>query len=171
MGADRVGIVDELSGILAERKGNIEESKMAVLGGEFAVMMLVSMEAPLLEELRGHVADLETRLGLKIGLVPTHGPASTEEGRPYILETVSLDGRGIVYSVSSLLHRLGINIEDMETVTRPAPLTGAPLFIMKASSVLGPGHSVAALKRELERLEADRDLDISLKPLLPSNPE
>ncbi len=73
--------------------------------------------------------------------------------------------------MSSLLHRLGINIEDMETVTRPAPLTGAPMFIMKASIVLGPGHSVAALKRELERLEADRDLDISLKPLLPSNPE
>jgi glycine cleavage system transcriptional repressor len=98
-------------------------------------------------------------------------PEPFEGGRPYVLETVSLDGRGIVYSVSSVLHRLGINIEDMETVTRAAPLTGAPMFLMKASIVLGPNHAVATLKRELEKLEAEQDLDISLKPLLPSTPE
>ena len=51
IGADRVGIVDDLSGLVSEGGGNIEESKMAVLGGEFAVMMLVSIEAEALDSL------------------------------------------------------------------------------------------------------------------------
>ena len=41
IGPDRVGIVDDVSGAVSEGSCNIEESKMAVLGGEFAVIMLV----------------------------------------------------------------------------------------------------------------------------------
>lgn len=42
-GPDRMGIVDEVMGLLLERGGNVETSRMARLGGEFAVLMLVSM--------------------------------------------------------------------------------------------------------------------------------
>ena len=42
VGPDRVGIVDDISGSVTAAACNIEESKMAVLGGEFAVIMLVS---------------------------------------------------------------------------------------------------------------------------------
>ena len=44
-GPDRIGIVDEVTGLLLERGGNVETSRMARLGGEFAVLMLVSMPA------------------------------------------------------------------------------------------------------------------------------
>ncbi|HTX73786.1 MAG TPA: ACT domain-containing protein [Rectinemataceae bacterium] len=171
MGPDRVGIVDELSGLLSERGGNIEESRMAVLGSEFAVMMLVSMDAAQLEGLRSRIPELEARFGLTVVLKPTGSPELAQGGRPYLLETISLDGSGIVHAVSSVLHRMGINIENMETETQSAPLTGAPMFRMKASIILGPHHSVAALKREFDRLEAAQDLDISLRPLVPARPE
>ena len=166
-----MGIVDEISGLIAQRKGNIEESKMAVLGSEFAVMMLVSLDSTLFEGLRKDMPELESRLGLKIGLVPTGAPRLPEGGRPYLLETVSLDGYGIVHAVSSVLHRLGINIEEMSTDTQAAPLTGAPMFRMKASVILGPGQSAASLRREFEALGAERDLDIDLRPLQPARPE
>src|SRR3954463_6083655 len=42
-GPDRIGIVDEVTGLLLDRGGNVETSRMARLGGEFAVLMLVSM--------------------------------------------------------------------------------------------------------------------------------
>lgn len=177
IGADRVGIVDDLSGMISEGGGNIEESKMAVLGGEFAVIMLVSMEGPALESLVARTADTESRLGLKIGVVRT-SPGSGDpggapgglayKGRPYSLETVSLDGKGIVHSVSAVLRKYGINIEDLETRTDMAPLTGAPLFRMKANIVVGPSVAVSALRRELEELQAAQDLDIVLMPLVPS---
>ena len=166
VGADRVGIVDDLSGIVAEAGGNIEESKMAVLGGEFAVIMLVSIEAKALDSMVAGTAGIEASLGLKFGIKPTRAATSMAQGRPYSLETVSLDGRGIVHSVSAVLRRHGINIEDLETSTDSAPLTGASLFRMNANIVLGSGVSVLALRHELELLQVDQDLDISLTPLV-----
>ena len=168
IGADRVGIVDDLSGLVSSSGGNIEESKMAVLGGEFAVMMLVSMNEGALETLASSADEIEARLGLKLGIVRTREEAAQERGRPYSLETVSLDGRGIVHAVSAVLRRHGINIEDLETSTDRAPLTGAPLFRMKANVVLGQGVSVSALRRDLEELEASQDLDIVLMPIVPT---
>jgi glycine cleavage system transcriptional repressor len=174
IGADRLGIVDDLSGLVSEGGGNIEESKMAVLGGEFAVMMLVSMDAAALDALIARTEEIESRLSLKIGVKVTGegnregGLAASERGRPYSLETVSLDGKGIVHSVSAVLRKHGINIEDLETRTERAPLTGAPLFRMKADIVLGPGVAIGALRRELEELEAAQDLDIVLMPLVPA---
>jgi glycine cleavage system transcriptional repressor len=172
IGADRVGIVDDLSALLSE--GNIEESKMAVLGGEFAVMMLVSMEDAALEALIARTPEIETSLDLKIGVKITRasareaGIAASERGRPYALETVSLDGKGIVHSVSAVLRAYGINIEDLETRTELAPLTGAPLFRMKADIVIGPDVAIGALRRELEELQAAQDLDIVLTALVPA---
>jgi glycine cleavage system transcriptional repressor len=170
IGADRVGIVDDISGLVSEGGGNIEESKMAVLGSEFAVMMLVSMEAQALEALIARTGEIEGRLALKIGVKPTleGGSEGLERGRPYSLETVSLDGKGIVHSVSAVLRKYGINIEDLETRTDRAPLTGAPLFRMKANVVLGEGVAISALRRELEELQAAQDLDIILMPLVPT---
>ena len=174
IGADRVGIVDDLAGLLSEGGGNIEESKMAVLGGEFAVMMLVSMEDSALDALIARSPEIESRLGLKIGVKMTRASAreagirASERGRPYALETISLDGKGIVRSVSAVLRAYGINIEDLETRTELAPLTGAPLFRMKADIVIGPDVAIGALRRELEELQAAQDLDISLTALVPA---
>jgi glycine cleavage system transcriptional repressor len=179
IGADRVGIVDDLSGLVSE--GNIEESKMAVLGGEFAAMMLVSIEAAALDALIARIPEIESSLGLKIGVKVTRAgarenareavSADSDRGRPYALETVSLDGKGIVHSVSAVLRKYGINIEDLETRTGLAPFTGAPLFRMKADIVVGPGVAVGALRRELEELQAAQDLDIVLTPLAPARRE
>lgn len=166
VGSDRVGIVDDLSGLIAEAGGNIEESKMAVLGGEFAVIMLISMDAKILADFLAKADAMEGALGLKLSVRPTESAPGAGLGRPYSLETVSLDGRGIVHSVSVVLRKHGINIEEMDTSTDSAPLTGASLFRMNANVVIGPGVSVVALRRELEALQADQDLDISLTPLV-----
>ncbi len=168
IGADRVGIVDDISGIISASGGNIEESKMAVLGGEFAVMILVSIEAEALEALVARTGEIEARFSLKLGVRPTRERSDSEGGRPYVLETVSLDGRGIVHSVSAVLRKYGINIEDLETSTDRAPLTGAPIFRMKANVVLGRAVAIGALRRELEELQAAQDLDILLMPLVPA---
>jgi len=168
IGADRVGIVDDLSGVVAEAGGNIEESKMAVLGGEFSVMMLVAMDAASAAAMEAGIPAVESSLGLRIGLKRTGETPNIEGGRPYSVETVSLDGKGIVHAVSAVLRHRGINIEELETRTERAPLTGAPLFRMKADIVVGPGVSVSALRRELEELQAGQDLDVVLTPLVPA---
>ena len=39
IGSDRIGVVDDVSEVVELTACNIEESKMSVLGGEFAVMI------------------------------------------------------------------------------------------------------------------------------------
>ena len=41
-GPDRIGIVEGVTKLLVDRDGNVEMSRMARLGGEFAILMLVS---------------------------------------------------------------------------------------------------------------------------------
>src|ERR1035437_1282499 len=99
IGPDRVGIVDDLASQVATRGGNIEESKMAILGGEFAAVMLVCLEPSQVKNLAASLPDLENSLGLRLELKQTSKPDILRNGRPYILESVSLDTPGIVHSV------------------------------------------------------------------------
>jgi glycine cleavage system transcriptional repressor len=168
IGTDRVGIVDDISGAVAAGSCNIEESKMAVLGGEFAVIMLVSGSPQAVQALSDQLPGLGSRLGLAIGCRRTHEPRPVEAGRPYLLEAVSLDTPGIVHAVTAVLRGHGVNIEDLETDTAAAPWTGAPMFRMKGHLVAGPSVQVASLRQDLARLEKDHDLDISLKPVFPA---
>ena len=64
-GPDRIGIVENVTGLLVARGGNVEVSRMARLGGEFAILMLVSIPVE-------HVADLRCSTPTEAGrrLVP-----------------------------------------------------------------------------------------------------
>ncbi len=165
VGPDRVGIVDDLSGAVTKAGCNIEESKMAVLGGEFAVIMLVSGPAGSIDTLCRSLPGMGASLSLHVECRPTSEPRAGEQGRPYLLEAVSLDTPGIVHSVTAILRGHGINIEDLETDTAAAPWTGAPMFRLKAHLVVGPSSSIAQLKDDLARLQKEHDLDIVLKPV------
>jgi glycine cleavage system transcriptional repressor len=172
VGADRVGIVDDISGAVSAAGCNIEESKMAVLGGEFAVIMLVSGPAGSVDSIARSAPALGEKLGLLVGCHPTHEPraksafgGAEEKGRPYLLKAVSLDTPGIVHAVTAVLRRHEVNIEDLETETAAAPWTGAPMFRLTAHLVVGPSVSIGGLKNELAHLQQQLDVDIVLKPV------
>ncbi len=167
VGADRVGIADDLAEIVTRNRCNIEESKMAVLGGEFAVIMLVSGEPEDLHSLSEEIHQRENKLGLQIFVKNTSGPTIPSGGIPYILQTTSQDTPGIVHAVTSILRRYNINIEDLETETSFAPWSGAPLFHMHARILIPHGVPVHTLKEELLSLEMQQDLHVELKPFFP----
>ncbi len=165
IGKDRVGIVDDLSEVILERGCNIEESKMALLGGEFVSILLVSGEQTDIGRLVDELPKLGASVGLSIELKSTEPPHPNAEGRPYMLESISLDTPGIVHAVTTILRREGINIEDLETETAAAPWTGAPMFVMKARIAVPAGLSVRKLRAELDELSSEHDLDIRLNPI------
>lgn len=57
---------------------------------------------------------------------------------PYQIEVVGADHEGIIYEIAQHLAGQGINIEDMETTTAPAPMSGTPLFKMQATILVPP---------------------------------
>ncbi len=165
IGTDRVGIVDDLTASILEEQCNIEESRMAVLGGEFAVMLLLSGSPEHIEALIEASERIAGELDLHIAMKPTVAPKAKPGMRPYTIESVSLDTPGIVHAVTALLRRHRINIENLETDTTAAPWTGAPMFVMRAGISIPAEVSLATLREEIETLETEQNLDIRLTPV------
>jgi glycine cleavage system transcriptional repressor len=164
-GTDRVGIVDEITRSLLELGGNIESSRMARLGGEFAVLMLVSLPADKSEELQKTVADLISR-GYKVTTTATnHNGTETHPGwLPYQIEVHGADHEGIVNNIAHALAQQGISIESMDTGNSRAPNSGALLFTMKALILVPPGLDEHRWQEELENIGLDQHVDITFSP-------
>ena len=164
IGPDRPGLVDEISAFLAARKINIEDSRMAVLGGEFAVILLASGEPGLTEKLRGELAALEKSTGLTILIKPTLAPQDRKvmPAMPHRLVATSMDHPGIVHEITSILHKRNINIESMDTRVTNAPLSGAPIFKMRCVINVPVGEKLSSVRKEMEKLADRMDIDIEI---------
>lgn len=127
-GEDKIGLVQRFTSRIAEAGCNIEESRMAVLGGQFAILMLISGPWNALTKLEDRLAQIGTELGLAI----THKRTRPAERKtpliPYRVNVVAMDHPGIVHSLADFFARQGINIEELATETYPAPHTGTPMF-------------------------------------------
>ncbi|MCK5736894.1 MAG: amino acid-binding protein [Spirochaetaceae bacterium] len=165
MGHDRVGLADDIVSWIESAGGNVEGSKMSVLGGEFAVIILVSGKAGSVEKLISEADAQSDSIGVKLCATTTSAPHAIEGGRPYLVESFSLDSPGIVHSITHEIRSLGISIEDLDTSSSPAPWTGAPVFKMKARVILPSSQSVADFRDHMENLAHERDLDIRLEPV------
>ena len=162
-GPDRIGIVDEMTGLLLERDGNVETSRMARLGGEFAVLMLVSMPEAGFSDLNRALETL-TDPGYKVTTTLTgHTYAQSHRGwLPYKIEVEGADHEGIIHEVAHYLSEHGISIESMESESTPAPTSGAPLFAMTALVVVPPDLSATNWQAGLQSIGGRMNLDISI---------
>ena len=138
-GHDRVGIVKEITNALVKHGGNVESSRMARLGGEFAMLALISLEEKDIPSFDADLKKLRAE-GFQITLLQTEdGHARKYEGwLPYQIEVMGADHEGIIYEISHHLAQQGINFEDVETTTTPAPMSGTPLFKMQAVVLVPP---------------------------------
>jgi len=162
-GPDRIGIVEELTGLLLERGGNVETSRMARLGGEFAVLMLVSMPSGRADGLADGLGSL-TAQGYKATITPSGRTyAEAHPGwLPYRIEVRGADHEGIIHEVAHYLSSRGISIEAVESESTPAPTSGAPLFAMTAEVVVPPGLSGEGWQAGLEEIGGRMNLDIGV---------
>ena len=137
---------------------------VTILGGEFAVIMLVTGSKGIAGSLGAVLRAAGDSLGLAVTVKQTKGPAKPE-GLPYIIESISLDTPGIVRAISGVLRARGINIEDLESSVLAAPLSGSPMFSMRIGINITPGTRLNALREDLSKIAAQHDLDIEIRPL------
>jgi len=138
-GEDRVGLVQRFTSRIAEATCNIEDSRMALLGGHFAIIMLVSGRWDALSKLEDKLDQLGAELELAIIHKRTRDLERKEALVPYHIEVVAMDHPGIVHSLAEFYSRQGINIEEVDTGTYPAPHTGTTMF--RVDMVVGiPGN-------------------------------
>ena len=164
-GHDRPGIVEEISQWLADQGGNIQESRMAQLGGEFATIIFVEGPADIANRLD------ETRAGFeaKSRLTVITRPVSASPAAPsqpvlrYILKGTALDHPGIVAAVTRLLNRSGVNIVSAETYTTSAPFSGAPIFHFEMEVDLPSDLPARKLRAELDTQAEAENIDYTLE--------
>lgn len=165
LGNDRPGIVDELSKIIADHDCNIEDSRMSVLGGEFAVMLLVSGNWNTIAKLEGHLPTLEQKLGMTIICKNTERRKQSKNIVPYLAEVISMDHPGIVNNLANFFSTRNINIEELITSNYAAAHTGTPMFSVHIEIGVPTDISIAELRESFMEFCDNLNLDAILEPL------
>jgi glycine cleavage system transcriptional repressor len=162
VGPDQVGLVEKISEFIARYGGNIEDSKMAVFCGEFAVILLISSEGGGLFKIANHYRDLEVETGLAISIKTPSARKTAEAFLPYALTASCMDHPGIVYQISGILSSFGINIESMETKTYAAPVSGTPIFRLEADISVPTKTNINSLRERFAGIQREENIDIEL---------
>lgn len=164
-GEDRVGIVDTLSGRIADSGCNIEESRMAVMGDQFALIMLISGPWNALSKLEGQMDALGDQLGLALIHKRTSQRDRSQPAVPYIVEVVAMNHPGIVHNLAAFFAKKGINIEELRTDTYQAPHTGTTMFSIAMTVGIRADIHIPALRGSFLDYCDDLNLDASFEPV------
>lgn len=165
LGEDRPGIVNALSKAVMEHGCNIEDSRMTVLGGEFAAMLLVEGKWNTLAKIENALSEIERQLGLTIIAKRTGERSSAANLLPYAVDVISMDHPGIVNNLAGFFADRSINIEDMATSTYAAAHTGTPMFSVHMTVGIPADMHIGGLREEFMDYCDGLNLDAVLEPL------
>ncbi len=164
VGPDRRGIVEKITALMLDYQANIEESRMARLGGEFAVIMLLTLPGEKEEALLAGLDSLKEHGLTTIIRQTSLSRVKRFQGYlPYEISVFGADHEGIVHEVGRYLTSARMNIETMDTRVTKAPITGAPLFSMYATVQSPPELTVSQLRSNLAELGDELGVDIEVK--------
>lgn len=166
IGADRPGLVDSVSKFILQCGCNLEDSRMAILGGEFAMLILVTGDCAAVDKLMKGAQKAGEKAGLAIHARRTKAPgeAAPKGTLPYEIKAFSMDHPGIVQRVANFLAERKVNIRALDTRVTNAPVTGLPLFSLHATIDVPAQQNVAEIRRELGKIAAQENIDIELTP-------
>ncbi len=149
LGHDRPGIIADVTGVLADLGGNLEDSSMTLLRGHFAWTLVVSLDtdpATVAARLQHLTAE-----GLVVSVLPVPDPEDVAgHGSAWLLSVHGADRPGIVSGLTGVVAAAGGNITDLTT------RLGAGLYLLVAEVELPEGADVdrlaARIAAEAERL-------------------
>lgn len=157
VGADRPGIVAAVAEVLHDIGGNVEDSAMTILGGHFAIVLLVAspVDGARLHEALAGVAD---DLGLTVSVSDAAGRRD-EAQATHLLSVYGADKPGILAGITRALADQHANITDLET--RVLDPDDEPVYAMVVEVVVRPGDEAqvsASLDEACEVLGVDHTL-------------
>ncbi len=161
IGADRPGIVAGVAEALHGLGGNIEDSAMTVLGGHFAMMLLVATDASN-DELRASLGSVAANLDLT--LTVNEVGEGHEAGEPtHVLSVYGADHPGILAGVTKALAEARVNITNVETrILSPG---AEPVYAMLLELVLPDGIHAEQVEPILETVCDELEVDHTLRTL------
>jgi len=166
---DRPGIVADTTEVLYRLGCNIADSSCTMLGGDFAIILIVTHEKPFT---KARLADefrlLQERTGLAVHLRTLHEEElyrPSEEGELCLISVYGSDQPGIVYRVTRALADNRINITDLNT--RLIGTREEPVYVLMLEAILPAGLTVDSTSAMLEPLRKELNVEIGVRAITP----
>ncbi len=165
VGRDRPGIVAAVSGVLYEADCNIEDSEMARLGGDFALMLMLRLPAGLTSQQLGEtLTSVRDEFGLWLHLadVPPEEAAEPKQDHPrHVIHVYGADRKGIVHRITRHLAENSINITNLHTEVIHHD---TPLYVMMIELEVPRFVDAGAVQEELEKIGKQIGVDVTMRP-------
>ena len=148
-GKDKPGLVSKITKIIQSYNGNIEVSKMIQLESDFTLLMLIKIKNEEIEDL------FKTLNNLNDLVITGRETKEKEYSNNYLQYSFSIvvsDNEGIIYIFSNLFKKHNINIINMDTFVKNAPITGSPIFVLESILMLPNKIKLESFKKDLNEL-------------------
>lgn len=165
LGRDRSGIVHDLTEQVVDCACNIVDSRMTVLGGEFAILMMVEGSWSAVAKLEHMLPGLEKKLELTIISRRTEDQKKEQAALPYSVDVVSMDHPGIIYQLANFFSSRNINIQDLYTDSYHAAHTGTMMFSANITIGVPTSMHIGRLRDEFFEFCDALNLDAVLEPV------
>ncbi|GAC1409274.1 MAG: amino acid-binding protein [Actinomycetota bacterium] len=160
VGPDRPGIIAEVTKVLLHAGANIEDSRSALLGGQFVMMLIVAADsAPHVMEQT--LSDATRRMGLIVSVrAVEESSRSASQDAPWVLSVYGADHPGIVYRITAALAAAAVNVTDLATHVAQGE---QPIYIMLMELRIPANVDAQSLEQELKMIATAEGVDISLR--------
>jgi len=165
VGPDRTGIVERLSQEVVRQGGNLEDSRMAVLGGEFAVIMLVSIDDARRDTLQAGISAAAAELGMLVLSKETETRKAHGQGVPFRVTVRGMDHEGIVHEIVHHMAGQGVSIETLESHVSEGAFTGTAIFAMDMRITAPAAVSLVDIRTRLSEAGDRLNVDVEVEPL------
>lgn len=173
VGKDKPGIVAGLTHLLSDCGGNIEDSTMTLLAGEFAMILIVSLPDDVAyQRLAAQLPNIEQTLQISLSVQPARDILAedilSEEQRAQAQQSVmisvaGIDHTGITAQVTQLLADQHVNISDLNAQRIPGE--HGPVYIMMIEAQLPVALSAEGLQAFLVPLASTLAVEIRVNPI------
>ncbi len=162
IGPDRPGIVKTISRVIHQAGANLEDSRMAILAKEFALLVLFSGTTESIEKIREGCGALEKELNFSIHFKTTDPVEQPAKKNLFTLDVTGVDQTGIVYRVSDVLANHSVNVISLESRLTRAAFSGTPVFKLQAEFELEHQDLLENIKHQLESVCEELNLTYTL---------
>jgi len=165
LGGEPSTVVNELSRVILECGGNIKESRMAALGSDYAILVLVAGNWHTISRLERELERFGAANGLTMHFRRTEPKRMGKELLPYAVDVVGLDQPGIVHSLSGFFAARRVEIGEVSTRSYAAAHTGAAMFSVQMLINIPSGVHIAGLREEFMEFCDQLNVDAIMEPV------
>ncbi len=165
VGGEPTAVVSELSRIVMDCGGNIKESRMAAMGTDFGVLLLVAGNWHTISRLERDLARFGEGDGIVMQFRRTESRRMGKELLPYAVDVVGLDQPGIVHNLSRFFASRKVEIGEVVSRSYPAAHTGAPMFSVQMYINVPTTVHIAGLREEFMEFCDQLNVDAIMEPV------